>query len=70
MEKAGIVASVQLRLLEPDEHLSLRGDVLLAAIQQDVMQGLIPFHVRGLFIYMHLICSSIEMSNACFLVYL
>jgi glutamate/tyrosine decarboxylase-like PLP-dependent enzyme len=45
VEKAGILGSVQLRLLEPDEHFSLRGETLLAAIQQDKAQGLIPFHV-------------------------
>lgn len=41
-----MLAGVRVRLLASDEHFSLRGDTLKAAIEQDRAKGLIPFYVR------------------------
>ena len=46
VEKASLIGLVKLRLLESDDKLSLRGDVLLTAINEDRDAGLIPFYVR------------------------
>lgn len=43
VERAGLLGAVQMRLLPPDEKLSLRGHVLEAAITEDRAKGLIPF---------------------------
>ena len=45
VERAGLLAGVRVRLLESDEHFSLRGDALLSAMEQDKAKGLVPFHV-------------------------
>lgn len=45
VEKAGLIASVKMRLLPTDENGSLRGSVLEEAINGDKAQGLIPFCV-------------------------
>lgn len=42
MEKAGLLASVPMRLLPTDENGSLRGHILLSAIKKDKERGLIP----------------------------
>ena len=46
VERAGLLAGVRVRLLESDEHFSLRGDALQSAIEQDKAKGLVPFHVK------------------------
>lgn len=45
IEKAAKMAFVQLRVLEPDNHDSLRGDTLKQAIEKDLAKGLTPFFV-------------------------
>ena len=45
MEKAGLIGLVRLRLLTPDDNLTLRGNTLQEAIDQDRRDGLIPFFV-------------------------
>ncbi|XP_023245432.1 tyrosine decarboxylase-like [Copidosoma floridanum] len=45
VEKGARVSFFTLRLLEPDEHSSLRGATLEQAIEADVAAGLIPFFV-------------------------
>lgn len=45
MERAGLLAGVRVRLLESDEHFSLRGDTLQSAMAHDKAKGLVPFHV-------------------------
>ncbi|KAJ8969860.1 hypothetical protein NQ314_001544 [Rhamnusium bicolor] len=42
VEKAGLLASVAMRLLPTDENGSLRGNILLDAIKRDKEAGLIP----------------------------
>ena len=46
MEKAGLIGLVKMRFLPSDENLSLRGDILQTAIDDDLKTGLIPFYVR------------------------
>ncbi len=41
-----MISMMRLRKLPSDENLSLRGDTLREAIQQDKEKGLIPFFVR------------------------
>ncbi|CAB1419517.1 unnamed protein product [Pleuronectes platessa] len=43
VEKAGLITLVKIRFLPTDEQLSLRGDVLKQAIQEDRRMGLVPF---------------------------
>ena len=43
VERAGMLAGVRMRLLEPDQDLSLTGDVLASAVSEDRAAGLIPF---------------------------
>ncbi|KAI4461335.1 group ii pyridoxal-5-phosphate decarboxylase [Holotrichia oblita] len=45
VEKAAMICFVKLRILEPDEKSSLRGQHLLAAMEEDEAMGLIPFFV-------------------------
>ncbi|XP_015594458.1 tyrosine decarboxylase [Cephus cinctus] len=45
VEKAAMIGLVKLRVLEPDEKGSLRGNVLAEAIEEDVDNGLVPFFV-------------------------
>ncbi|XP_014204563.1 aromatic-L-amino-acid decarboxylase-like [Copidosoma floridanum] len=45
VEKGARVSFFTLRILEPDEHSSLRGATLEQAIEADVAAGLIPFFV-------------------------
>ncbi|CAF0749021.1 unnamed protein product [Adineta steineri] len=47
VEKASLIAMVQIRHLIVDEHYSLRGQTLDECIQADKEQGLIPFFVCG-----------------------
>lgn len=42
VEKAGLLASVQMKLLPTDKEGRLRGSVLLAAIQGDILDGFTP----------------------------
>ncbi|XP_075904608.1 histidine decarboxylase isoform X5 [Nelusetta ayraudi] len=43
VEKAGRITLVKMRFLPTDEQLSLRGDTLKQAIQEDKERGLVPF---------------------------
>ncbi|XP_059214842.1 histidine decarboxylase [Centropristis striata] len=43
VEKAGLISLVTIRFLPTDEKLSLRGDTLKQAIQEDRRRGLVPF---------------------------
>ncbi|XP_065808872.1 histidine decarboxylase [Labrus bergylta] len=43
VEKAGLISLVKIRFLPTDEQLSLRGDILKQAIQEDRRRGLVPF---------------------------
>ena len=45
VERAGMLGGVKMRLLEPDQDYSLRGETLDKAIQEDRRKGLIPFCV-------------------------
>lgn len=45
VEKAGLLGSMQMRLLQCDDEGQLRGDVLLEAIREDQAKGLIPCYV-------------------------
>nr|CAD7430522.1 unnamed protein product [Timema monikensis] len=45
VEKAAMISLVKLRILEPDENCSLRGDTLLKAMEEDEAKGLFPFFV-------------------------
>ncbi|CAF0860226.1 unnamed protein product [Brachionus calyciflorus] len=45
VEKAGMIAMVKIRLLDPDENFSLRGLCVEKAIKDDKSNGLIPFFV-------------------------
>lgn len=45
VEKAGLISLVKIRFLPTDEQLSLRGDTLRQAIQEDMARGLVPFMV-------------------------
>lgn len=47
VERAGLLGDVIMRLLQPDEDLSLRGETLAKAIKEDLEKGLIPFYVVG-----------------------
>ncbi|XP_028436936.1 histidine decarboxylase [Perca flavescens] len=43
VEKAGLISLVKIRFLPTDEQLSLKGDTLKQAIQEDRRRGLVPF---------------------------
>ncbi|RWS10963.1 Aromatic-L-amino-acid decarboxylase-like protein, partial [Dinothrombium tinctorium] len=45
VERAALLGAVKIRLLPPDETLSLRGDTLANQIEKDKSSGLIPFFV-------------------------
>uniref|UniRef100_A0A3Q3JBN0 Histidine decarboxylase n=1 Tax=Monopterus albus TaxID=43700 RepID=A0A3Q3JBN0_MONAL len=45
VEKAGLISLVKIRFLPTDEQLSLRGDTLKQAIEEDRRRGLVPFMV-------------------------
>ncbi|KAF5272233.1 hypothetical protein FQA39_LY01315 [Lamprigera yunnana] len=45
VEKAAMICFVKLRILEPDEKSSLRGQTLSTAMEEDEARGLIPFFV-------------------------
>lgn len=45
VEKAAMICFVKLRILEPDEKASLRGDILGTAMEEDELHGLVPFFV-------------------------
>lgn len=45
VEKAAMICFVKLRILEPDENASLRGDILGKAMEEDELHGLVPFFV-------------------------
>ncbi|XP_055858861.1 histidine decarboxylase isoform X2 [Episyrphus balteatus] len=45
VEKAALIGLVRMRYIESDENLSMRGDPLREAIEDDIKQGLIPFWV-------------------------
>ena len=45
VEKAAMIGFVKLRILEPDENCSLRGETLRQAMEDDIKDGLWPFFV-------------------------
>lgn len=45
VEKAAMIGFVKLRILEPDESCSLRGNTLREAMEEDMENGLYPFFV-------------------------
>ncbi|KAF2894093.1 hypothetical protein ILUMI_12082 [Ignelater luminosus] len=45
VEKAAMILLVKLRILEPDENCTLRGETLKRAIAEDEARGLVPFFV-------------------------
>ncbi|KAH8370147.1 hypothetical protein KR093_002345 [Drosophila rubida] len=45
VEKAAMICFVKLRILEPDENASLRGQTISEAMEEDELQGLVPFFV-------------------------
>lgn len=45
VEKAAMISFVKLRILEPDESCSLRGETLRQAMEEDAEAGLYPFFV-------------------------
>ncbi|XP_077374487.1 histidine decarboxylase [Festucalex cinctus] len=55
VEKAGQISLVKIRFLPTDEHLSLRGQVLKQAIQEDRSRGLVPF----------LLCATLGTTGVC-----
>uniref|UniRef100_A0AAX7UP25 Histidine decarboxylase n=1 Tax=Astatotilapia calliptera TaxID=8154 RepID=A0AAX7UP25_ASTCA len=55
VEKAGLISLVKIRFLPTDDELSLRGDTLKQAIQEDRARGLVPF----------LLCSTLGTTGAC-----
>ncbi|XP_042274544.1 histidine decarboxylase [Thunnus maccoyii] len=55
VEKAGLISLVKIRFLPTDEQLSLRGDTLKQAIQEDRMMGLVPF----------MLCASLGTTGVC-----
>lgn len=48
VEKAGLIALVQMRYIDSDDNFSLRADKLKEAVTLDRANGLIPFFVRTL----------------------
>ncbi|XP_077450825.1 histidine decarboxylase [Stigmatopora argus] len=55
VEKAGQISLVKIRFLPTDEHLSLRGEMLKQAIQEDRRRGLVPF----------LLCATLGTTGVC-----
>ncbi|KAE8750210.1 hypothetical protein FOCC_FOCC003018 [Frankliniella occidentalis] len=55
VEKAGLIGLVQMRYIESDDHLSLRGDRLREALRKDRANGLIPFFL----------CATLGTTGAC-----
>ncbi|XP_028999718.1 histidine decarboxylase isoform X2 [Betta splendens] len=55
VEKAGLISLVKIRFLPTDELLSLRGDILKQAIQEDRRRGLVPF----------LLCATLGTTGVC-----
>ncbi|XP_015127352.1 histidine decarboxylase [Diachasma alloeum] len=55
VEKAGLIGLVQMRYIEADEELSMRGDMLLEAVDRDRKAGLVPFFV----------CATLGTTGAC-----
>uniref|UniRef100_A0AAQ5YVZ5 Histidine decarboxylase n=1 Tax=Amphiprion ocellaris TaxID=80972 RepID=A0AAQ5YVZ5_AMPOC len=55
VEKAGLISLVKIRFLPTDERLSLRGDTLKQAIQEDRRRGLVPF----------MLCSTLGTTGVC-----
>ncbi|XP_037808178.1 histidine decarboxylase isoform X1 [Lucilia sericata] len=45
VEKAALIGLVRMRYIEADENLSMRGQLLREAIEDDIRQGLVPFWV-------------------------
>ncbi|MEQ2224545.1 hypothetical protein ILYODFUR_008576 [Ilyodon furcidens] len=55
VEKAGLITLVKIRFLPADEKLSLRGETLKQAIQEDRRRGLVPF----------MLCSTLGTTGVC-----
>lgn len=47
VERAGMMAGVEMRKIPPDDQFGMRGPQLKAAVEEDVKKGLIPFYVVG-----------------------
>lgn len=47
VEKAAMILLVQLRILEPDDNCTLRGETLKNAMAEDEAKGLLPFFVSA-----------------------
>ncbi|XP_044734645.1 aromatic-L-amino-acid decarboxylase-like [Chrysoperla carnea] len=45
--KACMISTIKLRILDTDEHLSLRGETLEKAIREDIEKGYFPFFVAA-----------------------
>ncbi|XP_047510678.1 tyrosine decarboxylase [Pieris napi] len=45
VEKAAMICFVKLRILQPDDHGSLRGETLNESMEEDEQAGLVPFFV-------------------------
>ncbi|CAF4773546.1 unnamed protein product [Pieris macdunnoughi] len=45
VEKAAMICFVKLRILQPDDHGSLRGETLYESMEEDEQAGLVPFFV-------------------------
>uniref|UniRef100_A0A182SV89 Histidine decarboxylase n=1 Tax=Anopheles maculatus TaxID=74869 RepID=A0A182SV89_9DIPT len=59
VEKAALIGLVRMRFIESDDQLSLRGDALRDAIEEDIKQGLIPFWVSMVGVWRSMtICAS------------
>lgn len=52
VEKAALIGLVRMRFIEADENLSLAGRALEEAIEEDIKQGLIPFWVSRVTIWL------------------
>lgn len=52
VERAGLLGGVKLRTLKPDNKRRLRGDTLKEAIEEDKRNGLIPFYVSIIILYL------------------
>ena len=47
IKQAAMISFVKLRILEPDENCSLRGETVRQAMEEDVANGMYPFFVSA-----------------------
>ncbi|XP_023317265.1 histidine decarboxylase isoform X3 [Trichogramma pretiosum] len=55
VEKAGLIGLVRMRYIDSDENLSMRGEMLIEALERDREDGLVPFFV----------CATLGTTGAC-----